>query len=39
MLVHVDAAVVGKNGMCQLFGKVGGCVAIQNNGKGRQITN
>jgi hypothetical protein len=39
MLLHVDAEVVGKKGICQLFGKVGGCVAIQSNGKGRQIIN
>jgi len=39
MLVHVDAEVIGKKGMCQFFGKVGGCVAIQSNGNGRQIVN
>jgi hypothetical protein len=39
MLVHVDAEEVGKKGMCQLFGKVGGYLAIQSNGKKRQIIN
>jgi len=39
MLVHVDAEVVGKKGMCQLFGKAGRYIAIQSNGRGRQIIN
>jgi hypothetical protein len=39
MLVHVDAEVAGKKGMCQLLVKVGGYVAIQSNGRERQIIN
>jgi hypothetical protein len=38
-LLHVDAEVVGKKGMCQLFGQVGRYVAIQSNGRAKQIIN
>jgi len=33
----VDAEVVGKKGMCQLYRKLGGHVASQNDGKNRRI--
>jgi hypothetical protein len=37
MLVHVDAEVVGKKGMCHLCGIVGGYVANQRNRRGRNV--